>query len=416
MTVRLHRLSVTARRELLAARSGLSKSELDALSGGLDTERADKMVESCVGVFSLPLGIGTDVVVNGVEHLVPMVVEEASVVAAMSGSARIVKEAGGFTGDADPGHMVGQVQLLDVPDVARAVAAIEGARGRILAEANAVAAGLARRGGGARDLEVRAFDAPIPMVIVHVVLDCLDAMGANAVNTTVEAIAPLLAELSGGRPLLRILSNLADRRLARARCEIPARLLERPGFSGAEVIDGVVAAWAMAEADPYRAATHNKGVMNGIDAVAIATGNDFRSVEAGAHAFAARDGRYRPLTRFARIGDVLVGEIELPLAVGTIGGSTEAHPVARIARKILGVTHAGELAVVMAAVGLAQNLGALRALATDGIQRGHMRLHARSVALAAGAHGADVDRVAGAMVRAGSIRIDSARALLAERV
>ena len=398
---------------MLAERFDLTCAELETLSGGLDAERADKMVESCVGVFSLPLGIGTDVVVNGREHLVPMVVEEASVVAAMSASAKLVKDAGGFVGDADPSLMIGQVQILDVPDVGAALAKLAASRARILAAANASALGLVRRGGGAVDVEVRAFTEPMPMLIVHVVLDVLDAMGANAVNTTVEAITPLLAELTGGRPLLRILSNLADRRLARARCEIPATLLDRPGFTGSEVIDGVVAAWAMAEADPYRAATHNKGVMNGIDAIAIATGNDFRSVEAGAHAFAAKDGRYRPITRWSRKADALVGEIELPLAIGTVGGSTEAHPVARVARKIIGVTSARELAVVMASVGLAQNLGALRALATDGIQRGHMRLHARSVALAAGANGAEVDRVARAMVRAGTIKLDSARALLA---
>lgn len=413
MTIRMHRLTLEARRELVARQAGLSALEVDLLSGaGLDAARADKMIENCVGVFSLPLGVGTDVVVNGREHLVPMVVEEASVVAAMSRTSKLVKDAGGFAAEADPARMIGQVQLLDVPDLPAGKARILAARSRILAEANRHQPGLVRRGGGAIDLDVRIFHEPIPMLIAHVVIDCLDAMGANAVNTTVESLAPTFAELSRGRPLLRILSNLADQRLVRARCRIPAHLLARPGFSGIDVVDGVVAAWAMAEADPYRAATHNKGVMNGIDAVAIATGNDFRGVEAGAHAFAARDGRYRPITRWSREGDTLVGAIELPLAVGTVGGSTEAHPVARVARTILGVTHAGELGCVMAAVGLAQNLGALRALVTDGIQHGHMRLHARSVALAAGAAEGDVDRIARAMVHAGSIRLDAARAML----
>jgi len=413
----LHKASLAERLVRLRDERGIDEDEIARLGSGLglDPARADKMIENCIGVFGLPVGIGTDVLVNGRDYLVPMVVEEPSVVAAMSRSAKLVKTAGGFEADADPAIMIGQLQLLDVPDLERGASRIREARGTILALANRCHPNLQRRGAGAMDLEVRIFVEPRPMLVVHLLVDCVDAMGANAVNTMVESIAGAVAELAGARPLLRILSNLADRRLARARCRIPSALLSSPGFPGDEVVDRIAEACDFAVVDPYRAATHNKGAMNGIDAVAIATGNDWRSVEAGAHAYAARSGSYTSLTRWVRDGDALAGSIELPMAVGTVGGSTAAHPVALTLRKILGIDSANELACVMASVGLAQNLGAIRALATDGIQRGHMRLHARSVALAAGARESEVDAIAQAMVRTGQIRLDSARALLEGR-
>lgn len=409
-----YKLDLEARHEELKARFGLTEEDVDVLRGhgGLSPDRADKMVENCIGVFSLPVGLGLNFRINGIDRVVPMVVEEPSVVAAVSNMARVVRDAGGFEGDADPPIMIGQVQILDAPHPEQAVEALHQARARILARANAVHPNMAARGAGAMDLDVRQFDAPWPMVVLHLLVDCADAMGANAINAMAEGVAPLVEELTGGRVCLRILSNLADRRCARARCRVPVDLLASPGFEGADVAAGVEIAWKFADICPYRAATHNKGVMNGIDALAIATGNDWRSLEAGAHAFAARDGRYRSLTRW-RVEDAhLHGEIELPMAVGIVGGSTQVHPTLQVLRKLLNVESAADLGVVMAAVGLAQNMAALRALATEGIQRGHMTLHARSVALAAGAEGELVDRIADDLVRRGEIKLHTAQAIL----
>jgi hydroxymethylglutaryl-CoA reductase len=409
-----YKLELAARHAELQARFGLSDADLAILSqgAGLTWARADKMVENCIGVFGLPVGLGLNFTVNGVDRVIPMVVEEPSVVAAVSNMARVVREAGGFTGDADPPVMIGQVQVLDSPDPDAAVRALEGARAHILARANAVHPNMAARGAGARDIEVRRFDAPWPMIVLHLLIDCADAMGANAINAMAEGVAPLVEQLTGGRVCLRILSNLADRRCARARCRVPFALLEGNGFDGETVALGISTAWKFADVCPYRAATHNKGVMNGIDAVAIATGNDWRSVEAGAHAFAARDGQYRSLTRWTIEDGHLVGEIELPMAVGTVGGSTQVHPTLQVLRKLLAVESAADLGVIMAAVGLAQNMAALRALATEGIQRGHMTLHARSVALAAGAEGELVDRIADDLVQRGEIKLHTAQAIL----
>ncbi len=403
-----YKLPVSARLDALSERFGLDADDLAALSGGarFDVHCADKMVENCVGVFGLPVGLGLNFVVNGKAYAVPMVVEEPSVVAAVSNMARVVRAAGGFVTDVDPSVMIGQIQVLDVPDVDAAIARLEAAEARLLNHANTAQPNLRQRGGGAVGLEVRRFDAPHPMLVVHLLVDCLDAMGANMVNTMAEATAPLIEQLTGGRVNLRILSNLADRRLARASCRIPLSLLGGKGWDGEAVARGIVEAWAFAAVDPYRAATHNKGVMNGIDAAAIATGNDWRGLEAGAHAYAA-------LTRWALRDGALHGHIELPMAVGTVGGSTRVHPTLAVLRKILGVTQARELAGVLAAVGLAQNLGALRALATEGIQRGHMSLHARSVAMEAGAPPERVDDIAGRMVALGQIRVEVARDLLA---
>jgi hydroxymethylglutaryl-CoA reductase len=409
-------LDVAARHALLEARCGLDAADLAALmpGGGLDVARADKMIENCIGVFGLPVGLGLNFTVNGRDFVVPMAVEEPSIIAAVSHIAKLVRPHGGFVAEGDPSVMISQVQVCELDDLQAAAQALEGAKAHLLARANAVHPNMAVRGLGAHDIEVRVFEAPYPMVVLHLLVDCSDAMGANAVNAMAEGVAPLVESLTGGRVYLRILSNLADRRLARARFSLPESALEGRGYSGAEVAEGIVRAWQFAAVDPYRAATHNKGVMNGIDAVAVATGNDWRSVEAGAHAYAARDGRYTSLTKYWRTDGVLHGAIELPLAVGTVGGSTKVHPTIGVLRKILGVAGARELAAVMAAVGLAQNTGALKALATEGIQRGHMGLHARSVALAAGAEAHQVDAVARAMVRQGVIKEAAARALLAD--
>lgn len=409
-----YRLDVDERHQELQDRYGLEAGDLAILRDGskLCVERADKMVENCVGVFGLPIGLGLNFRVNGQDYAVPMVVEEPSVVAAVSNMARTVRKSGGFTADADASMMIGQVQVLDAPDRAAAVAALEAARDEILAKANAVHPNMQRRGGGAREIEVRSFDDPYPMIVLHLIVDCGEAMGANAINAMAEGVASRVEEITGGRVNLRILSNLADRRCARASCKIPEMHLAGGGYSGAEVAEGIVQAYRFAAVDPYRAATHNKGVMNGIDAVAIATGNDWRGIEAGAHAFAARGGRYTSLTRWWREDGCLHGSIELPMAVGVVGGSTGVHPTIRVMRKILDVGSAAELGMVMAAVGLAQNMGALRALATEGIQRGHMGLHARSVALAAGATNGEVDMIAQQLVECGEVKIDAARTLL----
>lgn len=409
-----YRLDVAERHDELKTRFGLTCDEVDILcdASKLDLGRADKMVENCVGVFGLPIGLGLNFKVNGNDYVVPMVVEEPSVVAAVSNMARTVRQAGGFDAEADDALMIGQVQILDVPDVPIALGALREHKKKLLERANAVHPNMKRRGGGARDIEVRSFEHPYPMIVLHLLIDCGEAMGANAVNAMAEGVAPLVEELTGGRVNLRILSNLADRRCARASCKIPEILLAGNGYNGSEVAEGIVQAYRFAAVDPYRAATHNKGVMNGIDAVAIATGNDWRGVEAGAHAFAARDGRYTSLTRWWRDAGHLHGSIELPMAVGVVGGSTNVHPTIRVMRKILGVDSAAELGGIMAAVGLAQNMGALRALATEGIQRGHMSLHARQVALAAGATEEQVDDIARQLVQLGKVKIEVARDLL----
>jgi hydroxymethylglutaryl-CoA reductase len=417
---RFYEKSPEERVRLVQELVSLTDAEVQVLSDGLTLDQAAVMIENVVGRYTLPLGIATNFQINGRDRLVPMVIEEPSVVAAASHAAKLVRDGGGFTTESTEPIMIGQIQVLDAPDLAAAAQAVLSAEAELRGEIDQLHPSIVARGGGARELEVSTFpDSPVgPMLVVHLLLDTRDAMGANAVNTAVEALAPRIEALTGGRTVLRILSNLSDRRLARARCRVPASSLhpisqwERE--TGGEVVRGIVEAQALAEVDPYRAATHNKGVMNGIDAVVIATGNDWRAVEAGAHAYAARSGRYRPLTDWHQNehGD-LVGTIELPLAVGIVGGATKAHPVAQLALKILEVESARELAEIMAAVGLAQNLAALRALVTEGIQRGHMALHARQVALAAGATGEEVTRIADRMVVEGNIREARARELLA---
>jgi len=346
-----------------------------------------------------------------------MAIEEPSVVAGASYAARLVRSGGGFRAHSDEPRMIGQIQVLDLVDPWTARFDLLVAKERVIALANEQDPVIVGLGGGAKDLEARIItDSPVgKMLIVHLIYDCRDAMGANTVNTACEAVAPLIEEITRGRVNLRILSNLADHRLARARCTVPASTLEREGFSGPEVVQRIIEAYAMAAADPYRAATHNKGIMNGIDAVVIATGNDWRAIEAGAHAYAARSGRYTSLSTWARNEDGdLMGTLELPLAVGMVGGATKVHPMAQTALKILGVRSARELAEVIASVGLAQNLAAIRALSAEGIQRGHMALHARQIAMAAGATGSEVDAIVDRLVSERAIRLDRAKENLAE--
>ena len=414
-----YKLNLHARQQELLRRAGLSPGDLKLLDGGcLAVAQADHIVENVVGTYALPLGLGLNFQVNGRDYLVPMCVEEPSVVAAASNAARMVREGGGFFAEADPPLMIAQVHLVEVPDTTAACAAILAAKASLIARCNEAQPGLVRRGGGTRELEVRVLLASRPtergMLVVHLITDCRDAMGANLVNTVAEAVAEQLATLAGGQFGLRILSNLADRRCVRVRCRVPAALLATEGFDGNEVRDGIVQASRFAELDPYRAATHNKGIMNGIDPVVIATGNDWRGVEAGAHAFAARDGTYRPLATWRADPDgMLVGSLELPMAIGTVGGTLRVHPGAGLGLRILGITSASELGMVIGAAGLASNLAALRALAAEGIQRGHMSLHARSVAVAAGATGALVDVVAAEMSRLADIRQERAVQILA---
>ncbi len=410
---------IDARVLQVARWAALSDAEVAVLRGaeGLDTGRADQMIENVVGTYCLPLAIAVNFVVNGRDVLVPMCIEEPSVIAGASLAAKLARAGGGFQADTSAPEMIGQLQVLDVPDLDAACSAILAAQEELLALANETDPILVRLGGGARDLEVRILEqTPAgPMLVVHLILDCRDAMGANAVNTACEALAPRVEAITGGRVALRILSNLADRRLAQARCTVPVEKLAFRGYSGERVARGIVEAWAFAAADPYRAATHNKGIMNGVDAVVMATGNDWRAVEAGAHAYAAHSGTYTSLSTWGRDerGN-LVGELEMPLALGIVGGATRVHPTAQVALKILGVQTARQLAEIVAAVGLAQNLAALRALATEGIQRGHMRLHARQVAIAAGAAGDEISQIAERMNDEGIVRSDRAQSILAE--
>lgn len=412
-------LSLAERRLRLMEHAGLTDQEVDALIGadGLNVDQADHMVENVAGIYSLPLGIAQNFVVNGREVLVPMVIEEPSVVAGASYMARLARAAGGFTAHVTAPEMIGQMQVLDVDDLSSARIKLLEQKERLLQAAAEVDPVLQRLGGGPRDLEVRLIEHSTmgPFLVLHLIYDVRDAMGANAINTATERLSPMVEAITGGRVLLRILSNLADRRVARARCTIPLAQLAFGDYSAETVRDGVIAAWAFAAADPYRAATHNKGIMNGVDAVVIATGNDWRAVEAGAHAYAARGGRYTSLSTWSRDRQGnLVGTLEMPMAVGIVGGATRVHPSARAALKLMGVKTAGELAEIIVSVGLAQNLAALRALASEGIQRGHMSLHARQVAAAAGAPVELIEKLAERLVSEGAIRVDRAQDILKE--
>ncbi len=414
-----HKLPMEERVVRVSKMMRLSEDESAYLNGaGLSLETANQMIENAVGTFGLPLGLGLNMVVNGRDYIVPMAVEEPSVVAAVSFAAKIVREGGGFTAEADDALMYGQVQVTRYGDPDTAVKKLHESKEQILALANSFHPQMVKRGGGARDVEVRVLPAPEgpsgePILVLHLVIDCQEAMGANLINTMAEGVAPLVEQITGGKVFLRILSNLCDRRLARSTCRIPVPALADFDLPGKAIAEGIVQASRFALADPYRAATHNKGVMNGVDSVAIATGQDWRAIEAGAHAFAARDGQYRPLSTWTLEGEELVGRIELPLALGTVGGPIKIHGGVQAALKILRVASAKELAMVMASVGLAQNLAAVRALGSVGIQKGHMALHARCVAVTAGARGDWVERLANMLVTMGHVKVEKAKEILA---
>ncbi len=414
-----YKKSADERWQIIREFGELEASEIDTIrnTGALRFDQVDHMVENVVGTMPLPLGIAVNFRVNGRDYLIPMAIEEPSVVAAASNAARLARAHGGFTTSGSGPIMLGQIQLVGIPDPHGARITILSHRDEILALANEKDPMLVKVGGGARDVEVRVLETNRgPMVITHLVVDCRDAMGANAVNTMAEAIAPHLEKWTGGRVYLRIISNLAVRRLARARALFGKDVLKTEDFSGEEVIEGILEAYAFAEADPFRCATHNKGIMNGVDAVVVATGNDWRAIESGAHAYAAwKSGGYRSLTTWEKDanGD-LVGTIEMPMAVGLVGGATAVHPTARANVRLLGIKSAQELGEIIAAVGLAQNFAALRALATEGIQRGHMSLHARNIAATVGATGEEVDRVAEILVKERKIRMDRAKEVLSE--
>jgi len=378
-------------------------------TGSLPLDLADRMIENVVGAIPMPLGIAVNFLINKRDYLIPMAIEEPSVVAAASYAAKMARDGGGFYTSSTPPIMIGQIQTVGIKDPNTARTRVIQAKEEILKKANDQDPVLVSVGGGAKDLDAKVIHTMQgSMLITELHVDCRDAMGANAVNTMAEAVAPMIERITGGRVYLRIISNLATKRLARAWCTVPKKAV-----GGEEVVDGIVNAYAFAAADPYRAATHNKGILNGIIAVIIATCNDHRAIEAGAHAYAARKGHYTTLSTWEKNenGD-LVGSIELPMAVGLIGGAVRTHPIARIAIKILSVKTANEFAEVLAAVGLAQNLGALRALTHEGIQRGHMSLHARNIAIAAGATGELIDLVAEKMVEERKIRMDRAKELI----
>lgn len=393
--------------------AGLTDEECRLLSSGqaLSLSQANRMIENVVGLIQMPFGIATNFLINRRDYLIPMVIEEPSVVAAASHGAKMVRAKGGFTATSTDPIMIGQIQVTDTTDPGRAMSIVLSEKQKLLARANEQDPVLVSLGGGAKDLEAKVIQTRVGrMVIVELLVDCRDVAGMNAVDTMVEGIAPAVEDLTGGRACLRIISNLATRRLARARCVVAKEMV-----GGDDVVEDIVKAQAFAESDIYRCTTHNKGIMNGIIAVVQATGNDHRAIEAGAHAYASRTGRYMPLTTWEKNneGD-LVGTIEIPMALGTVGGVTKSNPVFQIALKILGVKSSRELAEVVASVGLAQNLAALRALASEGIQKGHMKLHARNVAVSAGATGELIDTVAGKMIEDGKIREDYARDLIRE--
>jgi len=408
-----HKIGLEERLKIVQAFSDLKEEDLKTLAkeGALDFETADRMIENVIGTIQLPIGIATNFLINGKEYLIPMAIEEPSVVAAASNAARFARSGGGFFVTNTGPVMIAQIQLVQIPNAHATRMALFERKGEILEVANAQDPMLVNVGGGAKDVEMRVLDTPLgEMIIIHLIVDTRDAMGANAVNTMAEALAPFIEEWTGGRVYLRILSNLADKRLVRARTKVTKEAL-----GGEDVVDGIVYAQTFAEADPYRAATHNKGIMNGVIAVVIATGNDTRAIEAGAHTYAARSGQYSPLTTWEKdVEGNLVGTLELPMAVGLVGGATKVNPVSQVAVRILGVKSAVELGEVIGAVGLAQNLAALRVLATEGVQKGHMSLHAKNIAVMAGATGILIDEVAKRLVEEKKVRVDRAKEILKE--
>ena len=406
-----YKLPPNERLKAVAEQAGITPEEVSAVETGLELAQADKMVENVIGMFQVPLGVATNFVIDGREVLIPMATEEPSVIAAASNGARMAREAGGFSTSCTGPVMRAIIQATGIADPFGAKQAILLHKDELTEMANGKDPMLIKYGGGVKDIEVHVIESRLgPMVVTHLIVDCRDAMGANAVNTMAEALAPQIERITGGRVYLRIISNLADKRLARARAVFRAE-----DIGGPEVVEGIIQAAALAEVDPYRAATHNKGIMNGVTAVVLATGNDTRAVEAGAHAFASVKGRYQSLTRYERNKDGdLVATIELPVAVGLVGGATRVHPVAKSAVKILGVKTADDLSRIIAAVGLCQNFAALRALASEGIQRGHMSLHAKNVAVQAGAKCDLIEIIASRMAAERRINVDRAAELMKE--
>lgn len=416
-----YRLSVSERVRAIEERGLISRADATALRNGEHTLRpasADRMIENVIGVLGLPLGLGLNFLINGRDYVIPLVVEEPSIVAALSSAAKTARLGGGFFAEATDPILIGQVQIVAPADPDAAAAAVLAHREQIINLANSLHPKMLARGGGVRDIEVHRHTAPTDgreMVVVHLLVDTRDAMGANLVNTMCEGVASLLESITGGQVYLRILSNLTDRALATAEMTVPLANLAGKGFSGQQVRDGIILANDFARVDPYRATTHNKGIMNGVDAVALATGNDWRAIEAAAHAYASRHGRYSSLTEwFANERGDLVGRIELPMKVGTVGGPLQSNATVAMNHRILGVSSAQELAGIMAAVGLGQNFSALRALATDGIQQGHMTLHARTVANAAGAPPELFETLVEQLIESGEIKIWRAQEILAE--
>ena len=408
-----YKMPVEERVKVIADQVGLTPEEQKLLKsgGGLSLEAADHMTENVVGTIAYPFSVAVNFKLNGRDVFIPMAGEEPSVVAAASNMARIMRNGPGIKVTSTPPVMIGQIQLTDVPDMNKAVRELKEKKQQLIDMANEVDPVLVKFGGGAKDMELRPLETSAgPMLVVHLLVDCRDAMGANAVNTMAETLAPMLGELTGAKPLLRIISNLADRRTCRAEA-----LVKKEDIGGEDKVDRIVQAWAFADADPYRAATHNKGIMNGTVAVALAFAQDHRALEAGAHSYAARTGRYRSLSRWSKNEDGdLVGVLEMPMAVGLVGGATRSHPMAQLAVKILGCTKAQELGEAMTAVGLAQNLGALRALTQEGIQHGHMRLHARNLVVMAGATSDMVEEAVKQLAESGQIRFNKAQEIVAK--
>ncbi len=408
-----YKLSVKERQKILTDLCGLKEEDLEILQnyGYFQRDQLDTMIENVVGCFQLPLGIACNFKINGKDKLIPMVIEEPSVVAAASNAAKMARVHGGFKCEEVKPVMIAQIQITHMGDFKKAKSIIQSNKDKILELANDQDPLLVKLGGGAIDLKARTFNTKRgDMVIVHLMVNVLDAMGANAVNTMAEAAAPVLEELTGGKVYLRIVSNLATERIARAKATFDKEML-----GGEEVVDGILNAYEFARVDPYRATTHNKGIMNGVISLTQATGNDTRAIESGAHAYASINGRYSPLTSFYKDKEGnLVGEIEIPMALGIIGGMTKIHPMAKLALKIMDIQTANELAQIAAALGLAQNVGALRALASEGIQKGHMELHSRNIAKLAGAPDELVDKVAQRLIEDEKIRVDYAKELLKE--
>jgi hydroxymethylglutaryl-CoA reductase len=404
-----YKMPIKKRVELVEKIAGLTKDETKLFTTCLDMETADRMIENVLGTFELPLGIAVNFKINGKDYLVPMAIEESSVVAAASNAAKIARIHGGFKTESTKPLMIGQIQILHIEDVAAAAQKIIDKKKDILAFANAQDKILVDLGGGAQDIEVRILNSPLgKMIVVHLIVNVLDAMGANAVNTMCEALTPMIEEISVGKVRLRILSNLADKRIVKAKA-----VFNKEKMGGEHVVNAFIESYTLASVDPYRAATHNKGIMNGIDALIVATGNDFRAIEAGAHAYAARSGQYTSLSKYYKDNNGnLVGELELPMAIGIVGGAGNIHPKAKLCKKILGIKSAKELGDVVVSLGLAQNFAAVFALSTVGIQKGHMSLHAKNIAVMAGAKGEQIDQVADQLVKEGKVRLDRAKEIL----